>query len=145
MVLLPAYPKFHSEKLLNGFSLSEPWFVVHQSQFLSSGVAGKGEWVVPVTVAVGSYDVQSSYLVRGKVSTVQLPGARPDASSVTDGDDVTAVNEGTNWVKLNVGQAGFYRVQYDDELAKRLRSAIANSSIEATDRFGTRTCVDSIT
>ncbi|KAG6551916.1 hypothetical protein Mapa_006533 [Marchantia paleacea] len=110
--------------------------VLEQSQFLSSGVAGKGEWVVPVTVAVGSYDVSSSYLVRGKVSTVQLPAAKPEASNVADGDDVTAVNEGTNWVKLNVGQTGFYRVQYDDELAKRLRSAIANSSIEATDRFG---------
>ena len=29
-----------------------------------------------------------------------------------------------------------YHVQYDDELAKRLRSAIAAGSLDATDRFG---------
>lgn len=41
-----------------------------------------------------------------------------------------------DWVKLNVGQTGFYRVKYDEELASRLRSAISAGSLEATDRFG---------
>ncbi|KAL2643510.1 hypothetical protein R1flu_011097 [Riccia fluitans] len=99
-----------------------------QSQFLSSGVDGKGEWVVPVTVAVGSYKISGSYLVRGKISTIELPASSSESS---DGE-----NEAPSWIKLNVGQTGFYRVQYDEDLAKRLRSAIASGSIEATDRFG---------
>jgi puromycin-sensitive aminopeptidase len=41
-----------------------------------------------------------------------------------------------DWFKLNVGQTGFYRVKYDEELASRLRSAISAGSLEATDRFG---------
>ncbi|KAL3696886.1 hypothetical protein R1sor_010962 [Riccia sorocarpa] len=99
-----------------------------QSQFLSSGVDGKGEWVVPVTVAVGSYKVTGSYLARGKISTIELPAA----SSESPESD----SEVPSWIKLNIGQTGFYRVQYDEELAKRLRSAIASNSIEPTDRFG---------
>lgn len=40
------------------------------------------------------------------------------------------------WIKLNVDQTGFYRVKYDEDLAARLRYAIENKYLSATDRFG---------
>ena len=40
------------------------------------------------------------------------------------------------WIKLNVAQSGFYRVQYDSELAARLAVAIASGFLESSDRFG---------
>jgi puromycin-sensitive aminopeptidase len=40
------------------------------------------------------------------------------------------------WIKLNVDQTGFYRVKYDEDLSARLRYAIENKFLSATDRFG---------
>ena len=45
-------------------------------------------------------------------------------------------NSASAWIKLNVDQAGFYRVKYDEDLAARLRYAIENNYLSATDRFG---------
>ncbi|CAL5421917.1 unnamed protein product [Camellia sinensis] len=39
------------------------------------------------------------------------------------------------WIKLNVDQAGFYRVKYDEGLASRLRHAIETKCLSATDRL----------
>ncbi|KAL0319413.1 UNVERIFIED_CONTAM: Aminopeptidase M1 [Sesamum angustifolium] len=40
------------------------------------------------------------------------------------------------WIKINIHQAGFYRVKYDDNLAAQLRKAIASNSLSAADEFG---------
>ena len=45
-------------------------------------------------------------------------------------------NLASSWVKLNVNQTGFYRVKYDEDLAAKLRYAIENKYLSATDRFG---------
>ncbi|XP_043718554.1 aminopeptidase M1 [Telopea speciosissima] len=91
-----------------------------QSQFLSSGSQGVGEWIVPITLCCGSYDVQKNFLLRTKSEVL----------------DVKEFSAECNWIKLNVDQTGFYRVKYDDVLAARLRYAIEASHLSATDRFG---------
>lgn len=41
-----------------------------------------------------------------------------------------------DWVKLNTGTTGFYRVEYDQEMLAKLLPAIANGSMPELDRFG---------
>ena len=41
-----------------------------------------------------------------------------------------------SWIKLNLDQAGFYRVKYDELLAARLRYAVEKQLLSAADRFG---------
>ncbi|GKV00096.1 hypothetical protein SLEP1_g12844 [Rubroshorea leprosula] len=94
-----------------------------QSQFLSSGSSGDGQWIVPITLCCGSYDKRKNFLLQTKSETLTMEslGCPIDACS---------------WIKLNVDQTGFYRVKYDEELAAKLRHAIENKHLTATDRFG---------
>ncbi|GLT75954.1 hypothetical protein SLA2020_476430 [Shorea laevis] len=94
-----------------------------QSQFLSSGSSGDGQWIVPITLCCGSYDKRKNFLLQTKSETLtkESLGCSIDACS---------------WIKLNVDQTGFYRVKYDEELAAKLRHAIENKHLTATDRFG---------
>ncbi|KAH1066376.1 hypothetical protein J1N35_031363 [Gossypium stocksii] len=41
-----------------------------------------------------------------------------------------------SWVKVNIGQSGFYRVKYGDELDARLRKAIEKGFLSVTDKYG---------
>ncbi|KAK8660807.1 hypothetical protein V6N13_051716 [Hibiscus sabdariffa] len=94
-----------------------------QSQFFSSGCTGDGQWIVPITFCCGSYEKKTSFLLQTKLET-------------HDAKEFSSDNNKTAWIKLNVDQTGFYRVKYDEELAARLRHAIENKHLTATDRFG---------
>lgn len=94
-----------------------------QSQFLSSGSNGEGQWMVPITICHGSYESQKNFLLKTSSENFQI----------SEGDHHKL---GNHWVKLNVGQTGFYRVKYDDILAARLRSAIEAKQLSVADRFG---------
>lgn len=140
------------------------WELGLQAQYLSNGEEGTGEWVLPLTYCVGSYKRMVSELVRQKASVLSLPFKDysqdntkaevttkgkyevkiaeelvPKESDANGNETDPATNDvdlSMEWVKFNVGQTGFYRVQYDEELAARLRSAITKGILEATDRFG---------
>ncbi|KAF5186168.1 Aminopeptidase [Thalictrum thalictroides] len=104
-----------------------------QSQFMLSGVHGNGQWIVPISLCCGSYDVRKNFLLQTKsdaVDIMEFLGASNAANNT--------VEKGNHqkWIKLNVDQAGFYRVKYDEELAARLRYAIEANHLSATDRFG---------
>ncbi|XP_042488485.1 aminopeptidase M1 [Macadamia integrifolia] len=105
-----------------------------QSQFLSSGSQGVGQWIVPITLCCGSYDVQKNFLLRAKSEILDAE----EFIGCSIADESFAEKDGTkcNWIKLNVDQTGFYRVKYDDVLAAKLRYAIEASHVSATDRFG---------
>ncbi|KAJ4789146.1 Aminopeptidase M1 [Rhynchospora pubera] len=91
---------------------------LNQTQFLSSGATGSGQWIVPVTFCCGSYDAQKKFLLEDVHSKVDLTGLNG------------------SWIKLNTNQTGFYRVNYDDELASGLKFAIESKQLIASDRYG---------
>ncbi|CAK7356897.1 unnamed protein product [Dovyalis caffra] len=43
-----------------------------QSQFLSSGLHGEGKWIVPITLALGSYNRRKNFLLESKVERVDV-------------------------------------------------------------------------
>ncbi|TXG68449.1 hypothetical protein EZV62_003384 [Acer yangbiense] len=94
-----------------------------QSQFLSSGLHGDGEWTVPITLALGSYDKRKNFLLESEFGTVDISEFFPSSDE-------------TLWIKVNVEQSGFYRVMYEDRLAAQLRKAVENNCLLATDKFG---------
>ncbi|TXG68455.1 hypothetical protein EZV62_003390 [Acer yangbiense] len=94
-----------------------------QSQFLSSGLHGDGEWTVPITLALGSYDKRKNFLLESKFGTVDISDFFPSSDE-------------TLWIKVNVEQSGFYRVMYEDRLAAQLRKAVENNCLLAIDKFG---------
>ena len=91
---------------------------------MSSGSPGEGQWIVPVTVCCGSYDMRKNFLLESKSGVYDLKELF--GCSIADGA----------WIKINVDQAGFYRVKYDDTLAAGLRNATENQSLTSIDRYG---------
>ena len=69
--------------------------------------------------------MRKNFLLQTKSETLNIKEFLSDQS-----------NSASAWIKLNVDQAGFYRVKYDEDLAARLRYAIENNYLSATDRFG---------
>ncbi|KAK9081553.1 hypothetical protein Syun_030877 [Stephania yunnanensis] len=106
---------------------------LEQSQFLSSGAEGDGEWIVPLTSFCGSYDTRKNFLLQKKKADLDITDIL--GTSGTTGSFLGNVNQ-RKWIKLNVNQTGFYRVKYDDELSSRLRYAIEGNFLSAADRFG---------
>ncbi|RYR42254.1 hypothetical protein Ahy_A08g038721 isoform E [Arachis hypogaea] len=100
----------------------------NQSQFLSSGANGEGQWVVPVTLCFGSYDVRKNFLLQAKSEALDI---KELVGSQIAGDQVA-----NSWIKVNVDQTGFYRVKYDEPLAARLRYAIDKQLLSTADRYG---------
>ena len=89
---------------------------------MASGSHGNRQWIVPITLCCGSYDVYKNFLLQTETETLDMKEHKSDIASA--------------WIKLNVDQTGFYRVKYDEDLAARLRYAIENKYLSATDRFG---------
>ncbi|XP_057957573.1 aminopeptidase M1 [Malania oleifera] len=108
-----------------------------QSQFLSNGSAGDGQWIVPITLSCGSYDARQNFLLQTKSETVDIKELLGCSITETrDGGKTIKTGALCAWIKLNVDQTGFYRVKYDDDLAARLRYVIESMYLSATDRFG---------
>ncbi|GAB2285947.1 AP-1 complex subunit mu-1-Iike, variant 2 [Dionaea muscipula] len=115
------------KKLMNSWTTQKGYPVVsvkvkdqqlefEQAHFLSSGSPGNGQWIVPITLCYGSYDDRQSFLLETKSATIDI--------------------KESSWIKLNVDQTGFYRVNYDEHLGAKLRHAIESNLLSATDRFG---------
>lgn len=114
------------------------WHLNLQSRFLLSGLQVDGQWIVPITLCVDSYERQKKFIL-------ERSEGRVDISELVQyiGDDVNS-NEKKHeedsqenlWIKVNVDQSGFYRVNYEDKLAVRLRKALQNNYLLPTDKFG---------
>ncbi|PON95979.1 Peptidase M1, alanine aminopeptidase/leukotriene A4 hydrolase [Trema orientale] len=105
-----------------------------QSQFLLSGSHGDGRWIVPITLCRGSYDNRKSFLLETESGTLDMNEfSLAEAATGAKGDGNSPSH---SWIKVNVDQTGFYRVKYDEDLAARLRYAVENKYLSATDRNG---------
>lgn len=92
---------------------------------------------MPITLCCGSYDVRKSFLLKTKSETIDIKEFL--GCSIAETESASTCNKNKtlcSWIKINVDQAGFYRVKYDEKLATALRNAIQNKHLSATDRFG---------
>ncbi|XP_048435335.1 aminopeptidase M1 [Pyrus x bretschneideri] len=106
-----------------------------QTQFYSSSSQGDGQWIVPITLSCGSYDVRKNFLLQAKSETLDIKeflGCSVGKAGCGGNKD----NAICSWIKVNVDQTGFYRVKYEDELAVALKNAIEKKQLSETDRFG---------
>ena len=101
------------------------------------GLQGEGQWIVPITLSVGTYSNRKSFLLETKVGKLDLSELDHShyASSQPNENKNQEVAEKL-WVKVNVGQTGFYRVKYDSALTARLRKAIEKKCLSPEDKFG---------
>ncbi|XP_076884990.1 aminopeptidase M1-like [Bidens hawaiensis] len=100
-----------------------------QTRFMSLGLQGEGQWIVPITLGVGSYNNRKKFLLETKV------GKRDISEFDQSNDESQEVTE-KPWVKVNVGHTGFYRVKYDRALAARLTKAIKDKCLSPEDKSG---------
>ena len=87
---------------------------------LLGGPGDETLWQVPVGVISARSGDTTSALMAGREMTVLLPGRLA-------GDD---------WIKVNAGQTGFYRVNYAEGEWARLRHAVERLELPTTDRLG---------
>lgn len=90
-----------------------------------SGSTGEGQWIVPITLCVGTYDARKSFLLQSKTEAL-------DVKEFLD----ASTSSGHPWIKVNVDQTGFFRVKYDEDLSALLRTAIERKSLSTNDKYG---------
>ena len=98
-----------------------------QTRFLYDGVLGDSEpddtlWKVPLTARTASDAEPVRGLMEDHDAAVTLA---PTTFGSTD-----------EWIKVNPGQSGFYRVRYADDEIERLKTPIRNLTLPAQDRLG---------
>ncbi|XP_050419267.1 puromycin-sensitive aminopeptidase [Patella vulgata] len=97
---------------------------ITQSKFCADGIIPEGDnsqWMVPITIC-----------------TASSPD-KPVSTGVLDSKNLTLTLENvkaTDWIKVNSGTVGVYRVQYSSESLERLIPAIKNKSLSPSDRLG---------
>ncbi|KAG5537939.1 hypothetical protein RHGRI_025134 [Rhododendron griersonianum] len=107
-----------------------------QSQFVYSDMHSDDCWIVPMTMSLGSCN-KRNFLLETKHGKLDVSGLYHscDGNSSSFEKNQEKLSE-KFWVKLNIGQTGFYRVKYDHNLTTQLRKAIEYNCLSASDRFG---------
>jgi puromycin-sensitive aminopeptidase len=99
---------------------------LHQSRFLYDHILGASKdgthWRVPVRVARAGQRKATGFLME------KATDSRPLGSSRRSPEE--------DWIKVNAGQSGFYRVNYPSEEWDRLRRAVAGGELDTPDRIG---------
>jgi len=92
-----------------------------QAKFVADGkeAAAGARWQVPISITSQGGEVTKVMLERDEVETVvRLPGVQAG-----------------QWVKLNPGVVGFYRVKYGESELQLLQSAVTSRSLDPVDRL----------
>ena len=98
-----------------------------QSRFLYDDVLGDDEdddtlWKVPITARTASNAEPVRELMDDAEATLSL--------------SPSTFGQADEWIKVNPGQSGFYRVKYTDDEIERLKAPIRNLTLPAQDRLG---------
>ncbi|XP_008447628.2 aminopeptidase M1-like [Cucumis melo] len=107
-----------------------------QSHFLLSGQHSDSQWIIPITLSLGSYNKQKNFIMETKFHKVDISKDFADAKTTTTPETIPNTGVGNFWIKVNTSQSGFYRVKYDDKLVSQLRNAVENNVLSETDKFG---------
>jgi puromycin-sensitive aminopeptidase len=101
-------------------------------------LCGDGLWIVPITLSIGSYNKCKNFLLETKSRKLDVSELVHSLhqNSITFNKKNEEKCDEHLWVKVNIEQSGFYRVNYEDKLAARLRKAIESNCLSATDKFG---------
>ncbi|EDV26424.1 uncharacterized protein TRIADDRAFT_22803 [Trichoplax adhaerens] len=97
---------------------------ISQSKFCADGQLDSShenyEWLIPMVIANGSNNKQPVKIILDEKSkSVTLQDVKQD-----------------DWVKINFGQFGFYRVRYTSDMLLKLVPAVANKVLSPRDRLG---------
>ncbi|XP_067928547.1 puromycin-sensitive aminopeptidase-like [Watersipora subatra] len=96
---------------------------ITQSKFCADGKSSESDfqWMVPIDITCATNPLKPFYstVLSSKSSTISLDGVKA-------GD----------WVKLNPGTIGVYRVHYSSTMLDSLIPAVSNMSLPARDRLG---------
>ncbi|XP_071711072.1 aminopeptidase M1-like [Rutidosis leptorrhynchoides] len=108
-----------------------------QTRFTLLGQQHEGQWIIPITLSMGSYSNCKKLLLETKVGKLDISELYHSyySSLQQNGNNNKEVVEKV-WVKVNVGHSGFYRVKYDESLTARLRKAIEDKCLSPEDKFG---------
>lgn len=90
-----------------------------QERFLASGPDKSITtlWQIPITIKTQNSKELTTFVMKDKETSITID-AKPD-----------------EWIKINWGQAGFYRTRYSPSLLKKLEKPIASQEIPAADRL----------
>ena len=97
-----------------------------QSRFLFAHILGSSKdasrWKIPVRISRAGSRKPTSFLMEKKTESRSMGRSRrsPDL----------------DWIKVNAGQSGFYRVNYPAEEWERLQRAVESGELGAEDRIG---------
>jgi tricorn protease interacting factor F2/3 len=95
-------------------SASDGKISLKQSRFiLDSGSGGKQRWIIPITARIGKS--AENFLMKSRKMSM---------------------GKSNSPIKLNLGQHGFYRVSYSDDIMEDLKAAVENRSLDEVDRWG---------
>ncbi|XP_062198704.1 aminopeptidase M1-C-like [Phragmites australis] len=125
--LMTTWTKQQGYPVINA-KLKGNYLELEQTQFLLDGSSGPGMWIVPITSVCGSYDMQKKILLKGKSDKLYIRDIASQCGNREKG--------GNFWIKFNINQTGFYRVQYDDKLAAALQNALQTKKLSLMDKIG---------
>ena len=106
-IVQPGYPLIEIRKTTQGFPIEQRRFTLRTKKFPE-------QWSIPIRYATSS----------GIVKSVLLTSSN------------TILPDYSDWIKLNYGQHGFYRVKYDPYTLTRLGTAIRQKMIPTLDVAG---------
>ena len=125
------YPIIHTSFLRskNNVEISLKQERFKYENILNSNDADKTNWQVPIQIQtienklnIGAYDKNWEPIIlreNSKYESINIP-----------------INSEEEWVKINPGQTGFYRVKYPNSEIPKLTSGIMNMQIPSIDRLG---------
>uniref|UniRef100_A0A914C199 Aminopeptidase n=1 Tax=Acrobeloides nanus TaxID=290746 RepID=A0A914C199_9BILA len=96
---------------------------LRQHRFIADGGEDPANqiWQIPINICTASSPSEPKFkvLFTGREKEITISGIKSD-----------------EWVKLNAGTSGFYRVQYSDDMFNALLPAIESKTMPVLDRFG---------